>query len=271
MKKFYLPLLLTVAGIGFVSIWETRAAIFAILLLVIALASLFRFQHPQKPKIKLLLVISLVAATAGMGRFVWQEALPGIAEARGRASGKKAVSLLREILFAQDALRRLAMIDPDGDGIGSAGRLGELAGSDRARGGETLSSPPLELRFSPRIATKSGPATEQDGHYMIICLPGSDTQWVTHPGAGVDEEKAERRWIAYAWPAQPGLAHTAAYFIDEHERILESDNRESGGLRLVGSEFSPSCDDALAEATGGNWRPWEGKTARTNLPGDSVH
>src|SRR5690606_25913996 len=117
IKKLYLPLLLTASGIGLVSIWETRAAVFAILLLVIALASLFRFEHPHKEKIKLLLIVSLVVATAGMGRFVWQEALPGIAEARGRASGKKAVSLLREILFAQDALRRLAMIDPDGDGI----------------------------------------------------------------------------------------------------------------------------------------------------------
>ena len=268
MKKIYLPLLLTVAGIGFISIWETRAAIFAILLLVIALASLFRFEHPQKANIKLLLIVSLVFATLGMGRFVWQEALPGIAEARGRASGKKAVSLLREILFAQDALRRLGMIDPDGDGVGSAGRLGELAGSDKARGGEVLSAPPLEMRFSPRIATKTGPATEQDGHYIIICLPGKDAPWVTQPGDPVDEEAAERRWIAYAWPAQTGLAHTAAYFIDEHERILESDNLGKEGVRLVGAESSPSCDEALALETAKNWRLWQGKTARPDLPGD---
>lgn len=268
MKKYHSALLSLIAGIGFLSIWETRASIFAILLLIIAMASLSRFEHPRRSTFRVLLILSMIAAVLGMGRFVWQEALPGIAEARGRASGKKAVSLMREILFAQDALRRHGMIDPDSDGIGSAGRLGELSGSDPARGQELLEAPPLALRFSPRVATDAGPATEQDGHYIIICLPGTEQEWVTHPGAAVDEEKAERRWLAYAWPAQEGLAHTSAYFIDEHERILESDNRHAEGLRLVGASKAPDCNDALSSATSTHWKPWRGKEARKGLPGD---
>jgi hypothetical protein len=211
-----------------------------------------------------------------MGRFVFKEALPGIAEARGRASGKKTVSLLREVSFAQDAMRRYAEIDPDGDKIGSAGLLSELTGASKARGERILSYPPLAQRYAPRTGTRSGPATEQDGHLLLICLPGLDGSWVTRPGQAIDDEHAERRWVAYAWPAQAGLGHSAAYFIDEHERILTSENLqgsspaagESPKLRLVGGLQAPRCEDALSTETRHLWAPWENKKARDHLPGD---
>jgi hypothetical protein len=70
--------------------------------------------------------------------------------------------------------------------------------------------------------------------------------------------------VAYAWPSgrAPGL--TRAYFLDEHERILSAPSSE--GLRR-GTEHPPACDDALAPATSGAWRPWRAKKPRETLPG----
>lgn len=260
--------LIFIGLLGLLSGFEARASVFACLLLVIGFASLSRFEHKRKKAVFVLLCVGALSTAVGMVRFVWGEALQGIAEARGRATSKRAVSLLREILFAQDALRRYAMIDPDKDGVGSAGRLGELAGTDPARGEKLLSTPPLAPRFSPRTASVAGPANQQEGYLLLICLPGDGDTWVTHPGEKVDDEAAERRWVAYAWPAQDGLGHEAAYFINEHEEILESANKGSDGLRLVGSSRAPSCDDALADPTKSHWQIWNEKAKRPHLPGD---
>lgn len=269
--------LLSAGLLGLLSGFESRASVFSCLLLVIAFASLSRFEHEKKRFFVVFLLLGAVSTSVGMVRFVWGEALQGISEARGRATSKRAVSLLREILFAQDALRRYGMIDPDGDKIGSAGRLGELCGSDAARGSKPLQTPPLSIRFSPRAITRSGPANEQEGYLLLICLPGADGKsWVTYPTDAVDEELAERSWVAYAWPAAEGLGHEAAYFINEHEEILETENRlphaeKDRTLRLVGAEFSPSCSDALDGETKPAWRVWRGKTRRPKLPGDLAH
>jgi hypothetical protein len=264
----HIVFLLVIALIGLASGFESRLSVFACLLLVIGFASLSRFSHPRKRLIALLLGAAALSTSVGMLRFVWGEALPGIAEARGRATSKRAVSFLREILFAQDALRRYGMIDPDKDGVGSAARLGELAGSDGARGGQALATPPLSPRFSPRSASSSGPANQQEGYLLLICLPGRDSTWVTHPADPVDEEAAERRWVAYAWPAQNGLGHETAYFINEHEEILESTNREGAALRLVGPGKAPSCNDAINDETKVHGRVWNEKTKRPDLPGE---
>jgi hypothetical protein len=81
----------------------------------------------------------------------------------------------------------------------------------------------------------------------------------------VDDELAERRYVAYAWPSgrAPGLER--AYFIDEHERILSAPSHK--GVRFS-REHAPSCDDALREPTKNDWRPWRGKKPRPGLPGD---
>jgi hypothetical protein len=272
MTKKILPFFM-VALLGLVSAFFVQASVFALLLLVIAFAALSRLEHQWKSGIMWLLVISTLATTVGMTRFIFREALPGIAEARGRASSKRAVSLLREILFAQDAARRYAMIDPDGDGIGSAGLMGELCGETGARGGEKLETPPLDLRYAPRVPTRSGPATEQDGYLMIICIPGQGQPWVTAPSQAANDEAAETSWIAYAWPAHEEMEHQAAYFIDQNERILESQNLLSPGgstprkLRLVGPGEAPQCEDALAQETRDHWTQWSSISPRKSLPG----
>ena len=163
---------LALAALGVAAAFETRLSIFTFLLLIIGFAALTRFEHPKKKLVAIALSLGMLGTSVGLFRFILQEALPGIIEARGRASSSKAVSLLREVLFAQDAARRYAMIDPDGDGVGSAGLLGELTAAAGVRGTQKLlSTPPLASRYRPTTPTRSGPAMEADGYLFLICLP----------------------------------------------------------------------------------------------------
>jgi len=253
-----------VSGVG--SLLIAPLSVLAVLLHVIGLASTTRMAASTRRWVRPLLIITGVCSLAAMTRFVLRDALSGIIEARGRDSSARAVSVLREMLFAQDAMRRYAFIDPDGDGIGSAGRLGELTGVHGARQGDPLATPPLSPRLTPGASTRSGPAAEQGGYYFLICVPGPGGSWATRPRDPVDDETAERRFVAYAWPTAAGAPHTAAFFMDEHERILESDSMAGSVPRLVGTSAAPACDDALVQPE--LWRPWRGKKPRESLPGD---
>lgn len=258
-------LLGSAAVLGCVSALYPPLSVFAVLALVIALASAVRFVHPRRSAFLLALGLGTLSSGIGLYRFVTGDALSGIIEARGRATSARAVSLLREILFAEDAARRYAMIDPDGDGIGSAGLLGELTGSQPARGRITLAHPPLAPRLTPHVITPSGPALAADGYLYLVCLPGVGGSWVTRPDGAIDDERAERRWVAYAWPESSDGPHVEVYFIDEHERILTFDNVGPGGARVLGGpERAPACNLALEND---RFVPWKGKKPRTDLPG----
>jgi hypothetical protein len=256
--------------LGPATLVEPRLAVFAVLLLIIGLAALTRYAGRPRRVLRGVLVASLLVALLGMGRFVLEEALPGIVSASVRATGDRAVSRLREILFAQDASRRLALIDPDGNGVGGAGRLGELTGTrpPRSASGASLPHPPLGPLFRPRIETPSGPAAEEGEYLYLVCIPGTDGRLTAAADAPVDEHAAERRFVAYAWPSRVDGAQTSAYFLDEHERILETDNdAASGALRLVGASRAPACSDALDSEHADAWKPWRDKQPRQKLPG----
>jgi len=256
-----------VAVTGPLSVLFPALSVLAILLHVIALAATTRLEPRVRRWVLPLLIVSGLCSAGAMTKFVLSDALTGIIEARGRDSSARAVSILREILFAQDAMRRYAFVDPDGDGVGSAARLGELTGVHGARGEKPLLTPPLEPRLAPGVSTRSGPALEQGGYLFLVCLPGPGGRWAAGPRDPVDDEAAERRFLAYAWPSAAGAPHSAAFFMDEHERILESDNHSGAGLRLVGPASSPACSDALDHPA--LYHPWRGKKPRPNLPGEA--
>lgn len=255
-----------VALTGVTSLILLPLSVLSVLLHVIALAATTRMPSVLVRWVRPMLFVTGVCSLVGMTRFVLSDALTGIVEARGRDSSARAVSILREILFAEDAMRRYAFIDPDGDGVGSAGRLGELTGVHGARQGRPLETPPLAPRLAPGASTRSGPAYEHGGYFFLVCLPGPGGTWATTPRDPVDDEAAERRFLAYAWPTTADAPHSAAFFMDEHERILESSEQISGVPRLVGPMSAPSCDDALRHPE--FWRPWRGKQPRTTLPGE---
>lgn len=201
-----------------------------------------------------------------VARFAAVEALPGIVESGKRASGENALSLLRQLLFSQDVLREQAELDHDGDRIGSAGLIEELSGRTALRGtSRRLAAPMAMARGGKMLALPHGPCLELEGYCFMVCLPSAKGGWITDPKAAgdIDEERAERRFLAYAWPAQAEAALSRSYFIDEHERILV---HESQPPDAYAGARSPRCDAALLHAK--RWHPWRGKQARATLPGD---
>src|SRR5262249_36379988 len=81
------------------------------------------------------LLAGAVGATLGAVRFVIAEAVPGMVQGGRAAIAQDAVARLREVVFAEDTLRKQGYVDPDGDGIGSAALISELTGALPLRGG----------------------------------------------------------------------------------------------------------------------------------------
>jgi hypothetical protein len=211
---------------------------------------------------------SALIALLAFIRFLAVEAMPGIVQGGTRATENAAVSKLREILFAEDALRRQADIDPDADGVGSAGLLAELSGFTGLRGGRRL-VPALLQRSSAPIDTPVGAALELGGYLFFVCLPKLGGGFTAQAGVAIDEESAERRYLAYAWPSAQGRGLRTAFFMDEHERILFAASGSYAGRPLrVGPEAPPACDDALAPSSASAWQVWRNKQPRRSLPGD---
>jgi hypothetical protein len=223
-------------------------------------------KHTQQPRIaRIVLAGSTVLAIAGFLRFVLSEAIPGMVQGGRQAMSRVAISQLRQILFAQDTLRRHALIDPDRDGIGSAAFVAELAGVVPLRRGARLPEALVQRHSGELVQTELGPAMHSGAHLFLVCLPKEGGGWTASPGDTVDEERAERRYLAYAWPAdarEPG----EAYFLDEHETILIANNQPGSGAVYSGGSEPPPCDAAVSDAT--RWKPWKGKRPRGELPGD---
>jgi hypothetical protein len=221
----------------------------------------------QRRVLQLLIATAGISSAIGFVRFVVLEATPGIVQGGRAATAGHAVSRLRQILFAEDAMRKTAALDPDGDGIGSAALIGELTGAEPLRNGARLDPPILSpAHYAKLDETPLGRAALVSGYYFIVCLPTPSGDWTARSGEPVDEELAERRFVAYAWPAAAGAGPHEVYFLDQHETILVHGNVDAGAPRFVGPHFPPPCDSALREPEG--WRPWRGKTPRTELPGD---
>lgn len=258
-------LIVLLAVLGVASIGLTKIALFVLLGSFLAYLSLDN--KAARLQVAVLAGAGL-GSTVGFLRFLVSEAVPGIVQGGTTATGAAAVSRLRGVLFAQDVLRAKALIDPDKDGIGSAAFLGELVGQVGLRGGKRL-DPPLLERYPQLTETAIGQAAEIAGHYLIVCLPARKGGFTARPEESVDDEEAERRFVAYAWPSAEGRGLRQAYFIDEHERILVAASGAPGARSpRIGSTNPPNCDDALAPDSRDAWQVWRGKRARDFLPGD---
>lgn len=217
-----------------------------------------------------LLVVAAAASGIGVVRFILTEAMPGIVGGGHRAVQQRAVSRLREVLFAQDAMRRAAWIDPDGDGIGSAAFLTELCGGTPLRGQAELPTPVLSC--GALVDTALGPAARSGAYLFTVCLPSAAGGWSAQPGPHVDEERAERQFVAYAWP-EAATPFDLVFFLDQHENILSAPapSRPAQGAARVAAPSAPTCDAALGDAGARGWTPWRDKKPRRGpLPGDTA-
>jgi len=252
------------AAAALLSVYFTKLGLFAAVGSFIAWASLPRAAAGELRRERVLLGLAGVASLIGLMRFLVVEAIPGIVQGGNRFTEQRAISRLREILFAEDSARRLAAYDPDGDHIGSALLLGELTAEHAVRRGVRLEAPLLD-GYPKQTDTSVGPSSEIGGYFLVVCVPKLGGGFTALPADAVDDELAERRFIAYAWPSGTAPGLNSALALDEHERILIAPS--SPHLRF-GFVAPPSCDDAVAEATKEAWKPWRNKHPRTTLPGD---
>ncbi len=251
------------AAAALLSVYFTKLALFAAVGTFLTWASLPNVPKAELRRERWLLLAAALVAGVGLCRFLVLEAIPGIVQGGNRFTEQRAISRLREILFAEDTARRMATYDPDADHVGSAALLGELTGELGLRRGNRLPVPLLES-YPKQVDTSIGPASELGGYFLVVCLPKLGGGFTAQPGDAVDEELAERRFIAYAWPSgtAPGLGN--AVMLDEHERISLAPAKV--GLRY-GYAAPPSCDDAVAPATSAAWTAWREKQPRQALPG----
>jgi len=264
MNSLTLPTIVALA-LNLGALVESRLAVFALLAAVIALAARKDRLSARWRKVNTwAATFALLMSFISLSLFILYEALPGIIEARARDAEQRAVSRLREFLFAEDALRKGAAIDPDHDGIGSAAFLSELTGAQLARGKRRLVHTPLEVRLTPRTLTPVGPALEEGEYLFFLCLPKSDGGYTANPGDEVDDERAERNWFGFAWPKSGGTPH-ALFAIDQDERILRARVEAPKAKQWAGREFPPPCDPRLLQDSS-LFAPWRGKTARPRLP-----
>jgi hypothetical protein len=249
------------------SVWITKIALFAAVGTLLGFVSLPAEPRARVRAAKLALLVSGAFALVGTFRFLMLEAVPGMVEGGTTATEQRAVSRLREILFAEDAWRGNAFHDPDADRVGSAGLLGELTGELGIRSGKKQEVAVLQ-NYPALVETGIGPAANMNGYLVIVCLPKRGGGYTAQPSDAVDDERAEREFFAYAWPSERGQGLAKAYFLDAHERILRADSRETAPARLLGPDAPPRCDDAEAPETAREWRVWRKKKPRTTLPYD---
>ncbi len=259
----YWPVLLLVLGAGS-ALWPYLGlpAAFATM---IGLVALPRPAPTDLPRARWWLAAGTLASAVGMFRFVIL-AMPGIVGGGRMAVEQETVSRLRDVLFAQDAMRRAGWIDPDRDGVGSAASLVELCGGPPLRGQAERPTPVLHC--GDLVPTALGPAARSGAYLYTVCLPTPGGGWSTTGDGGVDEEAAERHFIAFAWP--DATPFESAFFIDEHENIRVAALRLSAASPAAapGSaapKFATSCGAAL---DGLPWQVWKGKKPRAELPGD---
>ena len=211
--------------------------------------------QPGAGQRRALVALAVIGTGVSLVRFVVEEAMPGIVRGGRDAGEQRAVSWLRDVLFAEDAMRKAGWIDPDHDGIGSAALLSELCGGRPLRGQPEHDDPVLTC--GELVPTAPGLAARRGGYLFAICLPQRDGHWSAEPGPGLDEEAAERHYWAYAWP-DAGARFDHAFFLDQNENI-------QAVLRPRGTALD--CDSARGLA----WTPWRGKRPRPGpLPGDSA-
>jgi hypothetical protein len=237
---------------------------FLVPLTLVASLSLPALAGPRRRLLVVVLWLCAALTLAASVRFVLHEAASGIVEGGTRTVANSAVSQLRELLSLEDGLRQGAQIDPDRDGIGSAATLGELLGQQPWRAPHAPTSPILERRMVERPAL-GGPAYQSAGYLFRLCLPTTTGTWTLVASPTVDEERAERRWLGYAWSAANTAGPPEAFAIDEHEGLYQWQGPPEA---FLGTLHPVPCDSLQSHQGVGGWQPWRGKRPRPKLPGD---
>lgn len=218
-------------------------------------------------RVRLVAAAGLAVALAGFARFVVRDAAPAIVLAGQRSAEEKAVSRLREILWAEDQARELKVV-PNAAGEGQYLFLGELLGHDRTRRGANdmpLLRQDSYVPVSPEASARG--VFRADSYLFTVYLPS--TGGAAREGEQPDGTAAARAFVAYAWPLGSKVSGSRVFFLDERERICEAD--VPSGLGGPGrapepfAAFAARSFDAARCAEGVDglaWRAWRHKEPR---------
>ncbi len=266
-----IPPIAWVAGFAIIGIAAAAyppASVPAVVLTLIGALS-FPSDAPRRARLlaRAATVLAALGALVGLCRFAMSKAMLGIVESGESAAAFSALWRLRDVVTAEDDVRRAAPWDPDGDHVGSASLILGLIGKEPVRGSTRLETPLLNYAFRTSVETSIGPAVKVEGYLFIVCLPTPAGGWTARPDDPVDDELAERRYIAYAWPTRAATGMNTIFFADEHERLLILDSPRGAPAPYLDTEHPPACDAALG-GDGAPWKPWKNKQPRKTLPGD---
>jgi hypothetical protein len=177
-------------------------------------------------------VVGGVLSTAGLLRFVVEEAMPGIVQGGQRSAEDRAVSRLREILWAEQRALELRLGGTNPDGTARFAALDALLAQE----------PPI----LPRLAYTSTtvPNVKLAGAYQYR----------------VDVSEDGKHFWAYAWPELPGEVGNKAFVLTESDATCENNNavsRYHGTTRAppVGAGAVATPDDTGC-GLGGDGQPW---------------
>src|SRR5262245_43180778 len=238
-RRAGLPVASGAALLALASIWIVELSVPALLFALIAALVAAPLTERTRWGVRALLAVAGLCALIGLGRFATGKAISGIVEGGQRAASKSAIWRLREVVIAEDGLRKTGRIDPDRDHVGSADFIAALAGQAPHRHGVMGDPPLLNYRYRHIVETAEGPAADVGSHLVIVCLPTPEGGLTARPGDAIDDEAAERRFVAYAWPSDAAPDASDVVFADEHERILMLAAPEPP-YRGIGSP--PPCD-----------------------------
>lgn len=153
--------------------------------------------------IEILSTIALVAMLSTV-------AVPNYLSSKADANEATVVRTLRAVAAAQDAFRRAAIVDRDGDGIGEFGTLRELAAGAAPRG----RAKSVQVDIGPVDARG---LAHHAGHLFALFLPDATGRGIADDRARrnhVDPELAERHFTCIAWPVEQGRTGTHTWLVD---------------------------------------------------------
>lgn len=172
------------------------------------------------------------------------------------ANETAAIATLRNLVSAEGMFQGRPNVDLDGDGIGEFGTFREMTGSVPLRA--PPGTPPRVLAPPMLSASLAGVTTEgwvaKSGYAFALFLPRKGGGWVRETGevragpAGtetgcrggsgaapggtgvsaegiVDPDRAEREWVAIAWPRMVGRGSRRVFLVTASGNVLQAANQ----------------------------------------------
>lgn len=212
------------------------------------------------------LQVALVAApllAVGLFRFVVGWMMPNLVSAGQRAAEERAVSRLREVLWAERRVLELGYVDSNQDGVAEFALLSELLAGD-ARPGARPEAAVLKPDMYRPIAGHAG-IYQADGYLLALYLPSADGRGARAAGPGaalVDVSGAAgatRRFVAYAWPAALDQNGRRVFAIDQDDHVCETENPQGYAGPSHAPDGNAAPRDLASCGMGGDghvWRRW---------------